>query len=100
MSLYGNDSVRTFERSWASILFGHGDVIEVDENTLIIITARRVQERGRDLDGASLPGSAEKIAEQPVEEQERMLQEAMASREVRVVKIAGGGRTAKACGSA
>ena len=91
MSLYGNDSVRTFERSWANILFGRGDVIEVDENTLIIITARETRNEDEISMALLSPALLRKIAEQPVEEQERMLREAMTSREVRVVKITGGG---------
>ena len=91
MSLYGNDSVRTFERSSANILFGQRDVIEVDENTLIIITAQET--RGEDEISMALlsPALLGKISEQPVEEQERMLQDAMTAREVRVVKVSGGG---------
>jgi hypothetical protein len=91
MSLYGNDSVRTFDRSWAEVLFGHGDVIEVDENTLIIITARKSQNENEISMALLSPTLLKNIANQPAEERERMLQEAMTSREVRVVKIAGGG---------
>ena len=90
MDLYGNDAVRTFDRSWAHILFGHGDIIEVDENTLIIITKR--ESRNNELSLALLsPALLRKIADRPEEEQERLLQEAIDAREVRIVKIAGAG---------
>ena len=91
MSLYGNDSVRTFARSWANILFGHRDVIEVDENTLIVITAHASRNEDEISMALLSPGLLDRIAEQPLEDQERLLQEAMASREVHVLKIAGGG---------
>ncbi len=91
MSLYGNDAVRTFERSRADILFGHNDIIEVDENTLIIITRRQTRNEDEISMALLSPALLKRISDQPVEEQERLLQEAMAAREIRVVKITGGG---------
>ena len=91
MSLYGNDSVRTFDRSSANILFGQRDIIEIDENSLIIITNRRSRNENEISMALLSPALLEKINAQPVEEQERLLQKAMASREVQVMKISGGG---------
>jgi len=91
MSLYGNDSVRTFERSRANILFGRQNVIEVDENTLIIIKTRHTRSDDEISVALLSPALLKKIAGQSVEEQERMLQEATNSQGARVVKIAGGG---------
>ena len=91
MSLYGNDAIRTFDRSWANILFGHGDIIEVDENTLIIITGRRTRNEDEISMALLSPALLKMIADQPIEERERLLQEAMTAREVRVIKISGGG---------
>lgn len=90
MDLYDNDGVRTFDHSFAEILFGHGDLVEVDENTLIIVTGRQARDAG-DISLALLsPTLLQRIAEAPMAEQERLLQQAMDSREVRVVKIIGG----------
>ncbi len=41
MPLFESDSLRTFERSAATIAFGQDDVVEVDQNALVIIKPQR-----------------------------------------------------------
>ncbi len=40
MDLYNNDAVRTFDGSTAEISFGENDIVEVEENSLVIIKPR------------------------------------------------------------
>jgi hypothetical protein len=89
MELFGNDAVRTFDRSTADILFGQGDMVKVDENTLIIITPRRSHHDEDEISVAFLsPDLLEAMRDRPVEEQRQKLLEAAAEREVRISVVA------------
>lgn len=54
MALFEDDAIRTFEKASATILFGKDDSVEVDQNALVIIKARR--QEGNEISLALLSG--------------------------------------------
>ena len=74
MPFYENDAVRTLEASSATIAFGPDDRVEVDQNSLVVITPRKAQEGEGEISLALLsPDFLEGLESKPPEEQNRAL---------------------------
>ena len=92
MPLYENDSVRTFEKSAATISFGPDDLLDVDQNALVIIKPRLKDAGGPEISLALLSSDfLDSLASKPAPERDKAIQAASAARQVTIRSVPGGG---------
>ena len=93
MPLYENDSVRTFEKSAATISFGPDDLLDVDQNALVIIKPRLKDAGGPEISLALLSSDfLDSLASKPAPERDKAIQAASAARQVTIRSMPGGAR--------
>jgi hypothetical protein len=89
MPLYDNDAVRTFERSSATLAFGADDLVEVDQNSLVIIKPRRSVEGEEEFALALLsPEFLDGLTSKSEQEQRQAIAAEAETKQVRIRKVA------------
>jgi hypothetical protein len=89
MPLYDSDAVRTFDKASASIAFGPNDVVEVDQNSLVIIKPRSPQAQENEISLALLSADLLKSLEaRPAAEQSAAIAAAAKERGVTIRPVA------------
>jgi hypothetical protein len=91
--LFDNDAVRTFENARARITFGADDTLDIEQNTLLIISAPRQHAVSGEIALSVLPGEvADQVAARPAPERNQALESESAGRQVtlRPVRPQGG----------
>jgi predicted small lipoprotein YifL len=85
MPLNENDAVRTFDKSSATISFGPDDLLEVDQNSLVIIKPRPQGAGDSEISLALLSSDfLDGLASKPAPEQAKAIQAAASSRQVTI----------------
>jgi hypothetical protein len=83
MALFEDDAIRTFEKASATIAFGPDDLVEVDQNSLVIIKARRRE--GDEISLALLSGDLfDGLAAKPAPQRAQAIAEAVARRQLTI----------------
>jgi hypothetical protein len=88
MPLFDNDAVRTFERASATLAFGADDLVEVDQNSLVIIKPRRSVEGEEEFALALLsPDFLEGLSSKSEQEQQQAIAAEAETKQVRIRKV-------------
>jgi glucodextranase-like protein len=93
MPLYEEDAVRTLEQASATLSFGPDDLVDVDQNSLVIIKPRKGQGEGNEISLALLSSDFMKGLEaKPAEQQKKEIADATRGRELTIRPMPSAGK--------